>query len=158
MIKVLVEQVGCLHHGVLLESLLRMQDRATFDYLLEIGFRVDLFGDGALFLVIAQGDIEMVRFLIKKGADPYAAPYSEPKLHSSVYTAILGGHTEICKMLVEEYGVHPDQGDLDLAQEMRNQEVIDLLSGFSYDDVPEELPIFEKGYDIIDKETWGEPV
>lgn len=158
MIKVLVEQVGCLHRGILLESLLRMQDRATFDYLLEIGFRVDLFGDGALFLVIAQGDIEMVRFLIKKGADPYAAPYSEPKLHSSVYTAILGGHTEICKMLVEEYSVHPDQGDLDLAQEMRNQEVIDLLSGFSYDDVPEKWPIFEKGYDIIDKETWGEPV
>lgn len=113
----------------------------------------------------------MVRFLIKKGTDPhlaghvsgeeagpYATPYSEPKLHSSVYTAILCGHTEICKILVEEYGVHPDRGDLDLAQEMRNQEVVDLLSGFSYDDAPEKWPIFEKGYDIIDKEAWGEPV
>lgn len=54
MVKVLVEQVGCLHRGILLESLLRMQDRATFDYLLEIGFQVDLFGDGALFLVMRR--------------------------------------------------------------------------------------------------------
>lgn len=47
-----------------------MYDHEMFDYLLEIGFWVNLFGDGALFFIITQGNEEMVRFPIEKGAYP----------------------------------------------------------------------------------------
>lgn len=164
-----MERGRCFHRFILFEHLLSIQDRATFDYLLEVGFRVDLFDDEALFLVIAKGDEEIVRFLIEKGADPHLAGntpgeewdshcgffFDDSKRHSSVYTAILGGHTEICKMLVEEYGVRPDRENLDLAREKGNQEVIDILSGLSYDDVPEKWPISEKHFDICHNETHG---
>lgn len=33
-------------------------------------------------------------------------------------------------MLEDEYSLCPDQGDLDLAWEKGNQEVVDFLSGF----------------------------
>lgn len=156
MVKVLVDQKYCIYHsGWLLAESLKMQDRIIFVYLLEIGLRVDLSGDGALLVSIEKGDEEMVRFLIGKGADPHIAGFfsserflSPPKNHSYVYVAIVNGHTKICKMLVEEYNVRPGIEDLDLAWEKGNYEVIDLLSGFSYDDVPEKWPILEKMIDL----------
>lgn len=163
MIKVLLERSKACHHRFFLLNLaLRKQDRTTFDYLLEIGLRVDLFGDSALLFSIQQGDEKMMRFLIEKGADPHIAEMedcsghlSTPKPPSSVYTAISNGHTEICKMLVEEYGVRPDREDLGLAQEKGNQELIDYLSRLSYDNVPAKMTIPDKIINILDDEAWS---
>ncbi|KAI9930666.1 hypothetical protein ASPWEDRAFT_39571 [Aspergillus wentii DTO 134E9] len=169
MIKVLVGKGRCMHRSSLFEEVLHLNDRATFDHLIDVGLRVDLFGDGALFFFIAKGDETMVRYLLVKGANPHLAGYVSADrwtfysdfhcvssdYHSTVYVAILGGHTRICKMLVEEYRVIPDREDLNLAQKTGNRQIIDLLSGLPYDDVPRKPPIYEKVIAIANKDAWS---
>ncbi|GES57317.1 ankyrin repeat protein [Aspergillus terreus] len=98
----------------------------------------------ALFSAIDEGKKECVEFLISKGADPHLPDYlptesvidDETRRYSSIYYAMLHGHLDICKFLIA-YGVRPEEDDLQLAREKGYDELVDILSGFSYKNVPE---------------------
>lgn len=67
----------------------------------------------------------------------------EGVFYSTPYVAIHYDQTEILRFLLE-YGVHPEPEDLQLARKKGNQEVVGLLSRFSYKDVPQKKSYLHK--------------
>jgi hypothetical protein len=99
------------------------------------------YGHVALYGAIAEGKKDWV-VLISEGADPNLCLSTESvigdgeKKYSFIYHAILDGHLNVCKFLIE-HGVQPEEDDLQLAWEKEYDEIVGILSGFSYVDVPE---------------------
>jgi hypothetical protein len=113
-----------------------------FDLMVENGVEIKKYGHVALYGAITEGKKDWVEFLISEGADPNLCLSTESvigdgeKKYSSIYHAILHDHLDVCKFLIE-HGVQPEEDDLQLAREKEYDEIVGILSGFSYVDVPE---------------------
>ncbi|KAH1381591.1 hypothetical protein KXX49_006008 [Aspergillus fumigatus] len=121
---------------------LALDTRPIFDHMVDNGVEIKKYGHVALFGAITEGKKDWVEFLISQGADPNLCLSTESdigggeKKYSSIYHAILNGHLDVCKFLIE-HGVQPEEDDLQLAREKEYDEIVGILSGFSYVDVPE---------------------
>ncbi|RLL93088.1 hypothetical protein CFD26_101041 [Aspergillus turcosus] len=62
--------------------------------------------------------------------------YDAAEHYSTTYVALHYDQMEILRFLLE-HGVHPEPEDLQLARKKGNQEAVNLLSRFSYKDVPQ---------------------
>lgn len=139
-LRVLVRLGVCGHWDEALS--LASDSRPLFDLMEENGVEIKKYGHVALYGAIVGGKKDWVEFLISEGADPNLGLSTESvigdreKKYSSIYHAILHGHLDICKFLIE-HGVQPEEDDLQLAREKEYDEVVSILSGFSYVDVPE---------------------
>ncbi|GFF70590.1 ankyrin repeat protein [Aspergillus lentulus] len=121
---------------------LTLDTRPMFDLMVENGVEIKKYGHVALYGAITEGKKDWVEFLISEGADPNLCLSTESvigdgeKKYSSIYHAILRGHLDVCKFLIE-HGVQPEEDDLQLAREKEYDEIVGILSGYSYVDVPE---------------------
>lgn len=121
---------------------LALDTRPISDHMVDNGVEIKKYGHVALFGAITEGKKDWVEFLISQGADPNLCLSTESdigggeKKYSSIYHAILNGHLDVCKFLIE-HGVQPEEDDLQLAREKEYDEIVGILSGFSYVDVPE---------------------
>ncbi|KAL5361094.1 ankyrin repeat protein [Aspergillus floccosus] len=118
--------------------------RALLEVGVDDGVTIEKYGHMALSSAIIEGKKEWVKFLISKGADPSLSDCLSTDIviddgtrkYSSIYHAILHGKLEICKFLIAS-GVRPEEDDLQLAREKGYDEIVDILSDFSYTNVPE---------------------
>ncbi|KAH1669671.1 hypothetical protein KXV65_004749 [Aspergillus fumigatus] len=139
-LRVLVRLGDCGHWDEALS--LALDTRPIFDHMVDNGVEIKKYGHVALFGAITEGKKDWVEFLISQGADPNLCLSTESdigggeKKYSSIYHAILNGHLDVCKFLIE-HGVQPEEDDLQLAREKEYDEIVGILSGFSYVDVPE---------------------
>ncbi|GIC89054.1 ankyrin repeat protein [Aspergillus udagawae] len=139
-LRVLVRLGVCGHWDEALS--LALDTRPMFDLMVENGVEINKYGHVALYGAITGGKKDWVEFLISEGADPNLCLSTESVIgdgerkYSSIYHAILHGHLDVCKFLIE-YGVQPEEDDLQLAREKEYDEIVGILSGFSYVDVPE---------------------
>ena len=95
----------------LLHCAIKSENMEAVKSLIEYGANIDLkwgsFGNSPLNEAIFTGNITMIKFLLKSGANPYDK--QTPALH---WAALLGQY-EVVKMLVEEYDVDLEfQNDL----------------------------------------------
>ncbi|KAH1422165.1 hypothetical protein KXW31_009157 [Aspergillus fumigatus] len=139
-LRVLVRLGDCGHWDEALS--LALDTRPISDHMVDNGVEIKKYGHVALFGAITEGKKDWVEFLISQGADPNLCLSTESdigggeKKYSSIYHAILNGHLDVCKFLIE-HGVQPEEDDLQLAREKEYDEIVGILSGFSYVDVPE---------------------
>jgi hypothetical protein len=139
-LRVLVRLGVCGHWDEALS--LALDTRPMFDLMVENGVEIKKYGHAALYGAIAEGKNDWVEFLISEGADPNLCLSTESvigdgeKKYSSIYHPMLHGHLDVCKFLIE-HGVQPEEDDLQLAREKEYDEIVGILSGFSYVDVPE---------------------
>lgn len=139
-LRVLVRLGNCGHWDEALS--LALDTRPISDHMVDNGVEIKKYGHVALFGAITEGKKDWVEFLISQGADPNLCLSTESdigggeKKYSSIYHAILNGHLDVCKFLIE-HGVQPEEDDLQLAREKEYDEIVGILSGFSYVDVPE---------------------
>ncbi|KAJ5906939.1 uncharacterized protein N7473_003855 [Penicillium subrubescens] len=139
-VRVLVRLGVCVHWDEALSFALN--NRPIFDLMVENGVEIKKYGHMALHGAITEGKKDWVEFLISEGADPNLSLPTESvieggeKNYSSIYYAILHGHLDVCKFLIK-HGVQPEEDDLELAREKGYDEIVGILSGFSYLDVPE---------------------
>jgi ankyrin repeat protein len=122
---------------------------------------------------VAQGDLDLVRFLLERGANPNAV--SRYNHHSAHAAARLTGRTEITALLeqfgarveplsVEDhFGVALHQKDKSLAADMLRQhpqllQNIELLSNCAMSDVDTCLWLVQQGFDINTPNRSGQTV
>jgi ankyrin repeat protein len=122
---------------------------------------------------VAQGDLDLVRFLLERGANPNAV--SRYNHHSAHATARLTGRTEIAALLeqfgarveplsVEDhFGVALHQKDKNLAADMLRRhpqllQNVELLSNCAMSDVDTCLWLVQQGYDINTPNGSGQTV
>jgi ankyrin repeat protein len=122
---------------------------------------------------VVQGDLDLVRFLLERGASPNAV--SRYNHHSAHAAARLTGRTEIAALLeqfgarveplsVEDhFGVALHQKDKSLAADMLRQhpqllQNIELLSNCAMSDVDTCLWLVQQGYDINTPNRSGQTV
>lgn len=100
----------------------------------------------SFYKAICEGRKEWVELLLSLGADAnISALKDDPHLpahhdegYSSIYSAMSNGRLEICKILLD-WGVQPQEEDLQLAREKGYDELVDVLSTYSYVDVPQKV-------------------
>jgi ankyrin repeat protein len=103
----------------------------------------------ALHGAITERKKDWVEFLISEGADPNLGLPTESVIeggetnYGTIYYAILHGHLEVCKFLIE-HNVQPEEDDLVLAREKGYDEIVCVFSGFSYLDVPEKEELIKR--------------
>jgi ankyrin repeat protein len=108
------------------------------------GLDIRLYGHMALSVAVAHGHLEMVKQLIKKGANPHVRRSLGLPLHhgySTVWVAVAERRFEVLEFLLKQQGVRLDKRDLERATEDGLTKAVDLLETFSLNDAPEKMDV-----------------
>ncbi|KAJ5824059.1 hypothetical protein N7447_006399 [Penicillium robsamsonii] len=119
----------------------RQDSTAALRLLIDSGFDMMIYGPIALFSAIMHGNQTIVQFLIQEGVTPHlisAANFQIPR--STIWYAVRSKQLHILKLLVAE-GVRPEYDALAVAKEQNCLEAIAILEKFSYEDIPEKVPL-----------------
>jgi hypothetical protein len=112
----------------------------------------------ALCVAVAHGHLEMVKHLIKKGANPHLRRSLGLPLHqgySTVWVAVAERRFEVFEFLLKQQGVRPDKQDLERATEDGFTEAVSLLEAFYLNDAPEKMDI--SSYIAMMEDEHGKP-
>ncbi|KAJ0421189.1 ankyrin repeat-containing domain protein [Aspergillus carlsbadensis] len=108
------------------------------------GLDIRVYGHMALSVAVANGHLDLVKHLIKKGANPHLRrPIGFP-LHqgySTVWVALSQYHFDVLEFLIKEQGVRPDKQDLQRAVDRGSAKAVELLSTFSFGAVPQKMDV-----------------
>ncbi|KAL3477463.1 ankyrin repeat-containing domain protein [Aspergillus californicus] len=142
-----------LNHGrwpksdrILCELALRSNDPSVLETFTDVekgGIDVRVYGHTALFTAVEKGHIDMVKYLIERGANPnLTCSYKNwGGLYNITWMAVQARHFEILEYLITKQGVRPDQDALEKAREMEFEQAVSLLSTCSYEDIPAKTTI-----------------
>ncbi|KAL4939436.1 hypothetical protein BDV06DRAFT_214320 [Aspergillus oleicola] len=96
------------------------------------GIDVRVYDHTALFTAVEKGHIDMVKYLIKQGANPNL---------TCSYKSWKGLYNITWMALITKQGVRLDQDAIEKAREMESEQAVSLLSTCSYEDIPAKTDI-----------------
>lgn len=130
-----------------------LNNRPIFGLMVDNGIEFKKYSHIALQGAIAEGkkkaelSSSSLKVLTPTSAHPYRRKVfskAEKRInYSSIYYAILHGHLDVCKFLIE-HGVQPEGDDFELAREKGYDEIGCILSGLFYLDVPEKEELIKR--------------